>query len=146
MIKPWLLKHEMHMTGSETVAFQSLQKLPYRSIMWDRIRHRDDGFEPKDPLFITVHHCPLVRTFAARILDIVISLAISFPDIDLDFLNWLATGIFDCAQNETWLAVRIMGDLGAICLYLSFMGVEWSENRTLCTCWRLWMIDAIYQQ
>jgi hypothetical protein len=143
MIVSGFVKHEMHMARSVAVAFQTLQQFANRSIVGDGVRHWHDCLEPKQSVFVTVHHRSLVWTFTSRILNIVVSFAVRLPDVNLDAFDGFATSIFDCAENKARFAVRIMRDLGTIWFYLGFMRMEWAENRPFRACRRLWMIDAI---
>lgn len=106
--------------------FQLDQQLPYGSIMRDGIGHGHESLEPNDSILVTMHHGSLIRSLAARVLHIIKPLAIRLPDINLDTFNWFSECIFEGAENETGLAIRIMGNLRAIRVWLGLVGVKWS--------------------
>lgn len=108
MIIPGLLEHEVHMTRPVRMPLQQLEQLANRPIMRDRIRHWNDGLEPKDTLLVALHHTASVWSIAILVLYIVLSIAIGLPDIDLDSFDRFALCILDIAEHKTWLALWIM--------------------------------------
>lgn len=63
--------------------------------MWDWVWHRYDGLEPKHALSITLHHSSLIWSFPSSILHIVETLAVCLPDVNLNALDRLPSGILD---------------------------------------------------
>jgi hypothetical protein len=90
-----------------------------------------------------MHHSSLIRPFSSRVLHIVKALAVRLPDVDLHTFYWLAAGVFYGAEYETWFAFGIVGDLRAVRLALSFVGVEGSENCAFCAGWWFGVVDAV---
>lgn len=111
--------------------------------MWNWIWHRHNRLEPKYSLIVTVHDSPLIRSFSPGILNIVESLAISLPYIDLHIFQRFTSSVFDGAEDETGFAIGIMGDLRAIGFYLSFVGVEGTEDSAFGARRRFRVINAI---
>lgn len=114
MVKARLFHHEMHMTWPVAMPLQQFQQLADRPVIGNRVWYWYDRLEPKDTLFVTMHHSSLVRLLAAFILHIVLSIAVRFPNIDLYTFYWLSFCILHSAYHETWLAFRIMRNLGAV--------------------------------
>lgn len=108
-----------------------------------RIRHRHNRLEPEDAVRVGTHHRALIRSLTARVLHIVETLGVGFPDVDLDVRDRLAIGVFDTAENEAGLAVWIVRDLGAVGLALGLVGVEGSQNCAFGACRRLRVVDAV---
>lgn len=104
------------------------QQLPHRPITRNRIRNRSNSFEPKHSIFIAMHHSSLIRTFSARILHIIETFTISFPDIDFYAFYGLSVRVFYCAKDETGFAVGVVGDLRTVGCCFGFVGVEGSED------------------
>jgi len=78
-----LLKHEVHMTWPVGMTVQHLEQLSHRPVMRDGIRYRDNGLEPKVPLFIARQYRSTIRACPIRVLHVVETLRICLPDIDL---------------------------------------------------------------
>lgn len=93
-----------------------------------------------------MHHRPLIRTFTAGVLNVIVPLAIRLPDVNLDPFDGLAAGILYGAKDKARFSIRIVCDLSAVWFYLSFVGMEWSKNRTFSACWRLRMVDTVHQE
>lgn len=146
MIKPFLLHHEMHMAWAITVPLQQRQELPDRSIVRDRIRHRDNGLEPENALGIARHDSPLIRRLASLILHIVLAAAVRLPDIDFDVLDGLALRVFDGAEYEAGLAGRVVGDLGSVRLGRGIVRVEGAEHCSFGAGRGFGMVDAVDEE
>ena len=114
--------------------------------MRNRIWDWHDCFEPEESVFVAVHDSSLVRTFATRILDVVIPFAVSLPDVNFYSFNRLATCVFNRAENKTWFAIWVVGDLSAIGFHFSFMGMERPKNCALRTRRWLRMINTVDQK
>ena len=128
MVVSFLLEHKMHVTGPVAMPSQLHQQLPHRPIVRNRIRHRHNRFEPEHPGIIAVHHGSLIRSFSTRVLHIIESFAVRFPDIDLDSADRLASSVFEGAEDETGLAVRVVGDHRAVGEGLGLVGMEGAED------------------
>jgi hypothetical protein len=75
-----------------------------------------------------MHHSSLVRLLAAFVLHVVLSVAVSLPDVDFDAFDWLAFGVFDGADYQAGLTVGVVGDLSAVRLRNRVVRVEGAEN------------------
>lgn len=114
IVKPTLLKHEMHVTRSPTMSPQLLQQFPHWPIIRNRIRHGHDPFEPKHALVIALNHCPAICFIAASlVLHVIFAMRISFPDIDFHAGYGLSRRRFDGAEDEEGLAIGIGGYVGS---------------------------------
>ena len=131
MIKTLLLKHEMHMTRSPTMPPQFLQQLAYRPIIWNRIRHGYNPFEPKHTLIVTRNHCAAIGLVAAvLILHIVLAVGIRFPDVDFDAGDWGPGCGFHSAEDKQRCARGVGRDFGAWCGGRGIVRVEGTKDRT----------------
>jgi hypothetical protein len=128
MVKARLLHHEVHMTWPVAMPLQHFQQLPNWPIIRNRIRHWHDCFEPEHSFLIAMHHSSLIRLLAAFVLHIVLSITVRFPDVDFHSFYWLSFCVFDGADDETWLALGVVCDLGAVGFGDGVVGVEWSED------------------
>jgi hypothetical protein len=116
------------MTRAIAVPLQHLQQLADRSVIWDGVGHGHYCLEPEDPLRIAMHHSSLVRLLAAFVLHVVLSVAVSLPDVDFDAFDRLAFGVFDGADYQAGLTVGVVGDLSAVRLRNRVVRVEGAEN------------------
>ena len=144
MIKAIFRKHEMHMTRTVAMPFQFNEQFADRSIMRNRIRHRNNGLEPENPIAVAGHNGSLIRTVAAGVLHVVEALGVGLPDVDFDVGDRSARGIFDGTQNKAGLAVGIMGDLRPIGLWLRLVRVEGSQDGAFGAGGWFGMVDAVY--
>ena len=128
------------------MSLQLHQQLANRAVVWNWVRHRHDSLEPEHTILIAVHHCSLIRTLAARVLHIVEAFAVRFPYVNLCALHRLASGVLDVAQDQTGFAVGVMGYDGAVGFYLSFVGMERSEDCAFCAIRRLRVVDAVNEE
>jgi hypothetical protein len=102
MIKPWLLKHKMHMTRPPRMPSQLAQHKPYRPVIRNAIRHRHNRLEPEHALFVTPHDTPAIRliTAVALVLHIVRAFAVRFPNVDFDVLYGFAVRRLHSAEAK----------------------------------------------
>jgi hypothetical protein len=90
----------MQMRGPPTVSAELLKQLTHRPIVGDWVAHGLYGFEPEQPVFVTLHDASLARHFAASMLYIIVSRAVRFPDVDLHSLYRLAARVFHGAYAQ----------------------------------------------
>lgn len=136
----------MHVARPVAMPLQQLEQLADWPIVRNRVWHRHDRLEPKEAFLVTVHHRSLIWLLPPLILHVVFALAVRLPDVYLDAGYRLAICAFHCADNETWLAIRIVCDLGTVGFRDRIVGVEWSKDSAFGASWRLWVIDAVYQE
>lgn len=134
------------MTWSIGVPLEKLQELANRTIMRNWIWHRDYCLEPKDALVITVHHRSTVWLLSISMLHVVMAAAVSFPNIDLYPTDWFAIGILDVAEYEAGFALRVMRYQCSVWLCVRVVGVEWPQNRALCTCRWFWVVYTVDEE
>lgn len=97
-------------------------------------------------MFVAVHYCSLIWSFSARVLYIIKSFTVCFPNIDLYILYWLAGSVFNIAKDKARLAIWIVRDDTTIWCRLGLMGVEGTKHGAFRALWWLWMIDGINEQ
>lgn len=105
-----LLEHEVHMTGSVRVAVQLLEKLAHRPVVWNRVRHGKDSFEPEVPRCVAGQHGSSVRTSPVGMLDVVEAFGVGFPDVNACVGNRVSFHVFDRAKDEQGFAVLVLRD------------------------------------
>ena len=143
MIPPLFPEHKMHMGRSPTVPLQHHQQLPYWPIMWDGVA---DGFEPLKPktsFFVADHDAPLARLVTPLMLYVVMSRAISLPDVDLDARDGIPGRVLDCAKCQHRFAIGIRRHGAAIRQHRRIVRVERPKNRALSTVRRRGMVDVV---
>lgn len=75
--------------------------------MRDGIGNRHDCLEPEFSIRITFHHASSIGPVADVVLDIIVACGICLPDIDFDIRNGSSGDVFDGAENDAWIALRI---------------------------------------
>jgi hypothetical protein len=108
MIEARLIKHEMHVARSVRVAFKEFEKFANWTIVWDRVWYRDDSVKPEVTLIVALHNYTSIWFLAIRVLYVVETFAIRFPDVHFCTCDRLAGGVLDCADDETRFAIWIM--------------------------------------
>ena len=147
MIKPFLLKHKMHMAWSPTMPPKPFQQLPHRPIVRDRIRHRHNRLEPKQALLIAQHNCPAVRLVApVLVLHVILSVAVCFPDVNLDAGQGRARGGFHGAQDEQRRAGGVGRDVGSGRQRGRVVSVKRAEDGAFSGGGRLGVVDGVDEE
>jgi hypothetical protein len=75
-----------------------------------------------------MHHSSLIRLLATFVLHIVLPVAVRFPNVDLHSFYRLPFCVFHSADDEAWLALRIVCDLGTVGFGDGVVGVEGAED------------------
>lgn len=119
---------------------QHLKQCTDWSIMWNRIGYRLDRFEPEVAGLVAFDDCPSIWTFSVSILGIIVSARVGLPDVNLDSLEGLAVGVFDCTDNETFFAVRVGRQKFSVMDCPSVVRMKWTEETALGCMRRLGMI------
>lgn len=132
MVPSRLLKHEMHVCRPPRMSLQQLQELSHWPIMRNRVRHRNNSLEPKHTILVTPHHTSAIWSIPHRMLYVIMSCTICLPDIDLHAFNRVPLHVFDGAEYETGIALRIVRHVVSMLHILRFMSVEWTEDRSFC--------------
>lgn len=73
MIIAGLLKHEVHMAGAIWMSVELPQKLSYRAIVRNRVRHRLNGLEPETPIVLTFYDDSPVWTVPTGVLNVIMA-------------------------------------------------------------------------
>jgi hypothetical protein len=128
-IIPILLEHEVHMTRPVRVSVECFEQLPHRPVIRDRIRHRQDRFEPEVPSLITGQDSSAIRTSPVSMLDVVEAFRVRLPDVDACVGDWIPFYIFERAKDQQGLAVCVLRDQAAVRGVLCFVRVKRSEDR-----------------
>lgn len=146
MIPALLLKHEVHMCRPPAVPTQQLQQLPDGPVVRDRIADRLDSLEPESSILVGHHDTPLRRLVALRVLNVVVPAAVGLPDIDLDTLDRVASGVLYRTQCQHGLALwvgchaRAIGERGGV------VCVKGPQHGTLSGVWRLGVVDVVNEE
>jgi hypothetical protein len=147
MIKPFFLKHKVHVTRSPAVSPQLSQQLAYRPVMWNGIWYRHDGMEPKHAFLIAVYHGPAIcLTPSVVVLHIVLAVAVRLPDIDLNPLNRLARRRLDGAEHEKRLSVGVGRDGEAVLISGGIVGMEGAKDGALSRVRGLGVVDGVDEE
>lgn len=98
----------MHVARAVWVTLELLEKLTDGTVVRDGVRYWHDGLEPEDTVVVTLHDSSAIGTVSFCVLDIVEAFAVRLPDIDLDIVDWLASGIFDGTQDQARLTLGVV--------------------------------------
>lgn len=133
----------MHVTRAITVSFQLDEQLSDWSVGWNWIGNWHDGFEPESAVLITTQDCTLVWPVSPRVLHIIETLAVCFPNVNLDALDRLAVGVSDVAYYKAVLAFRIVCDERTVLGDGGFVRMEGPKNSTFGACRGFRVVDAV---
>ena len=148
MIESFLFEHEMHVTWPPWMSPQQSQHLAHRSIIRNTIGHRYNRLEPKYTLVIASYHRTSIWLIPSivLILNVVHTVAIRFPYINLSILYGRAGGGLDGAQAEKRLAFGIGADTGSSGNVLGVVSMIRTEDGSFGGSGRFRVIDGIYEK
>jgi hypothetical protein len=105
------------------------KQLAHRTIVRNRIRHGHDPLEPKQTLCVARHNRTPIRIIPPiRILHVVFTMAVCFPDINLCARYRRARRSFERAHDKERGAGGVGGDGGACGESGRIVGVERAED------------------
>jgi len=110
------------------MSLQQLQQLTDGTIMRNGIRHRDDGLEPELAILVRLHDTSAIGPRPVRMLHIVMARGISLPDVDFHAFDRVPGGVFDRADYDAGLALRVRGHARAGADLFGFVRVEGPEH------------------
>lgn len=103
---------------------ERLEQLANRPVMRNRIRHRHDSLEPELAVGVALQHRASLGRRPVRVLHVVEALAVGLPDVDLGVRDRPPGGVAQCAQHQTGLALRVVGDGRAVVFGFGVVCVE----------------------
>lgn len=127
------------------MTIQLLEKFSNWPIVWDGIWYGKDTFEPETSRIVARQNGSAIRSGSAGMLDVIESLGIGLPDIDFYLTYGFPFHVFDCANYEKWLSVRISRYETAMSAMLGFVCMEGSKDCAFSAILRLRVIDRINQ-
>lgn len=146
MVVARLLEHEMHMTRAHRVSIQDLKKLADGSVVRDRVGDGHDGLEPEVALVVAVQHCPSVRSVTLRVLDVIKSVRVGLPHVDLDAGDGVSLSVFDAADDQTPLPLRVVMDQFSMFHVFRFMRVKGPQHGAFGRLRWFRMVDRVHQK
>lgn len=93
-----------------------------------------------------MHDSSLIRHLASFILHVVFAIAVRFPDVDFHAFDRLPLRVFDGADDQTRLTLRVVGDLRAVGLGEGVVRVEGSEDRAFGAGGGFGVVDAVDEE
>jgi hypothetical protein len=129
------------MTRPVRVTVQCFKQLPHRPVIRDRVRHRQNRFEPETSLLIARQDSSAIRPGPIGVLDVVEAFGVGFPDVDAGVRDGVPVCVFDRAEDQQGLAGCILGDQRAVGSVLCFVRVEGSEEGSFGTVRGLGVVD-----
>ena len=88
------------MARSVAMTLELRQQLPDRSIIRNRIRHRNDSLEEYDAVLVALDDRSAVRLAPVGVLDVVEALGVSLPHVDRDALDRAPLSVLHCANSQ----------------------------------------------
>jgi hypothetical protein len=148
MIVAWLFKHEMHMTRPPGMSPKQPQHLPHGPVIRNAIRHWHNRFKPKYALIVTSYHGSPVWLLPAivLVLDVVNTLTVRFPYIDLGVLYRCAGRGLHGAQAEQRLAFGVGTDAGSGGCVVRVVGMIGAEHRAFGRGSGFGVVDRVYEE
>jgi hypothetical protein len=127
----FLPQHEVDMTWSIWVPTQHLEHAKNRPIHWYRVGHWLYRFEPESSILLGEQDTSTIRSVSVRVLNVVVTMRIAFPDINLDTLERVAFGVLNSTENQQRSAIGIFMDCVTVFYFACVVSVERTKNCSL---------------